>query len=216
MIKRHRIFIAINLPFDIKKRLSDSQKKWPNLPARWIKSDNLHITLAFLGYLTDGELGEVCITVKKVAERHSPFEINLNKIAYGPVGEKSPRPPKFLNNSEHQIKQENTNQKFGRPRMVWINGKRSKDLSDLKVDLENILSESIRFKPEKRSFNIHITLARLKQLEFKSLELEERPEIDENIDLTFAVESIDVMESVLRRTGPQYTILESFDLKNET
>ena len=36
-----------------------------------------------------------------------------------------------------------------------------------------------------------------------------KPEISEDIDLTFTVETIEVMESELKRGGPQYTILES-------
>jgi len=43
----HRIFIAINLPANLKKELSMAQNRWPELPARWTKPENLHITLLF-------------------------------------------------------------------------------------------------------------------------------------------------------------------------
>src|SRR3989338_7719264 len=84
MQKRHRIFIAINLPEDIKRGLSEYQEKWPELPAKWTAKDNLHITLEFLGDLTDEELGNVCKAVGKVTLRHKIFSVNLNKILYGP------------------------------------------------------------------------------------------------------------------------------------
>lgn len=190
MKKRHRIFIAINLPGDIKKELSLYQKKWHNLPAKWMSEDNLHITLVFLGDLTDIELGEVCVVIKEVAKNHNSFDINLNKIRYGPDG-KVP------------------------PRMIWASGDKSKQLSSLKKDLENRLSESIRFKPEVRTFSPHITLAMINAFEWRAIEPEERPEVNENIDLSFSVESIDVMESVLKRTGPKYSIIESHDLRTE-
>jgi 2'-5' RNA ligase len=45
------------------------------------------------------------------------------------------------------------------------------------------------------------------------IEPEERPEINESIDLAFTVESIEVMESVLKRGGPQYSIIESHNLQ---
>ena len=48
MQKRHRIFIAINLPNDIKKYLVGFEKKWLDLPAKWVNPENLHITLLFL------------------------------------------------------------------------------------------------------------------------------------------------------------------------
>ncbi len=168
----HRIFIAINLPEDIKKKLADYQSKWPNLPARWTKKENLHITLEFLGDTTDEELLEVLKTTKETARKHEPFFVNLKKIVYGP-----PNPP--------------TSSKLWRARMVWVVGEKIKE------------------------FNIipHITLARLKSWEFKQMEPEERPEINEDIDFNFQVSSIEVMESQLGQGGPTYTALESVPLK---
>ena len=162
---RHRIFIAINLPEDIKKKLADYQLKWPDLPARWTKKENLHIALEFLGDTTDEELVDVLKLAEKTAEAHEPFFINFKKIIYGP--------PK------------------GTPRMIWAVGEKIKD------------------------FNItpHITLARLKTWEFKQMEPEERPQINEDINLSFEVNSIEVMESQLKRGGPTYTVLESVPLK---
>jgi len=43
----HRIFIAINLPEKLKKELSLFQNRWPEIPARWTRPDNLHVTLVF-------------------------------------------------------------------------------------------------------------------------------------------------------------------------
>ena len=57
MEKRRRIFIAINLPEDIKRELAAYDQKWSDLPVRWTEKENLHITLEFLGYLTDEETG---------------------------------------------------------------------------------------------------------------------------------------------------------------
>lgn len=184
MEKRHRVFIAINLPEEVKKELARFSDKWPDLPAKWANKDNLHITLEFLGDLTDVEIADVCKAVGEVAKRHNPFSLNLNKIVYGPP-KKNP------------------------PRMVWADGEKSEDLTDLKYDLQEYLLEKISFRPEGKSFITHITLARILEMEFRAFELEERPEINEDIDLFFTVESIEVMESELKRGGPQYTILES-------
>ena len=65
MEKRHRVFIAINLPAEVRKELGNFYTKHPELPAKWTKKDNLHITLEFLGDLTDVEIGEVCFAVKE-------------------------------------------------------------------------------------------------------------------------------------------------------
>jgi len=184
---RHRIFIAINLPENIKKKLSDCQSKWLELPCRWVKKENLHITLVFLGYLSDEELLEILKITKEVASRNQPFSINLNKIFYGP-----PKQP---------------------PRMVWVEGEKSEELGKLQQDLENSLRGTPKQK-ENRPYAPHITLGRLNQWEFRQIDPEERPEVNEEISLNFEVKSIEVMESELKRGGPEYTILESAPLAN--
>ena len=163
---RHRIFIAINLPEDIRKELGSLQAKWPELPCRWTKPENLHITLEFLGYISDEELPEVLQRSKEITESKKPFQVKLNKVVYGP-------PAKMP------------------PRMVWVTGE--------KIEPFNLVP--------------HITLGRIRTWDWRRIEPEERPEVEEHIDLSFDVNSIEVMESRLKRGGPEYTILESFSLK---
>lgn len=191
---RHRIFIAVNLPEDVKKKLIDYQAKWPELPIRWTKKENLHITLMFLGYLSDEELLEVLKSTKEAVSKHQPFFINLKKIIYGP--------PKKLP-----------------PRMIWAEGEKSKELGKLQKDLENSLlsSEALAKEDltiEARPYAPHITLGRIKAWEFRKIEPEERSEVNEEINLNFEVNSIEVMESELKREGPNYAILESCPLKS--
>jgi len=181
---RRRIFIAINLPEGIKQKLFDYQLKWPELPCRWTKKENLHITLEFLGYLTDEELVELCQKTEKIAAEKKSFSINLNKICYGPPKKSPPRSMSSSNSSPRLPDKA--------PRMVWVIGEKIKE------------------------FNLtpHITLGRIKTWEFRRMEPEERPEINEDINLNFEVNSIEIMESQLKRNGPDYTILESCPLRS--
>ena len=100
---RHRIFIAINLPKGIKDKLLEYQSKWPEIPSRWTKPENLHFTLIFLGYLNDEELVNVCQITKEVASKYKPFSIKLEKIIYGPSA--------------------------GKPRMIWLEGEKSSEFT---------------------------------------------------------------------------------------
>lgn len=179
-----RIFIAINLPEKIKKNLANQQLRWAELPCRWTKEDSLHITLAFLGYLNDEELVELCRIAKEAALRHEPFMVNLKKIIYGP-DEK-------------------------RAKMVWVEGDNSREISELQKDLKDALP--VEKEKENRIYAPHITLGRLKQWEFNKIEPEERPQINEEISLDFEVKSIDIMESDLKKGGPEYAIVESLTL----
>ncbi|XOB42332.1 MAG: RNA 2',3'-cyclic phosphodiesterase [Candidatus Nealsonbacteria bacterium] len=183
---RHRLFIAVNLPEKIKKKLNDFQFKWTELPAKWTKKQNLHITLVFLGYIKDPEIPEILRITEEVGKKHNAFLIKLNKICYGP--------PKKT------------------PRMVWAMGEVSKELGELKKDLEILLSNA-SLKKEARPYSPHITLSRIRQWQFRQIDEEERPVIDESINLGFEVNSIEIMESQLKRTGAEYSMLQSIVLK---
>jgi len=163
---RRRIFIAINLPELVRKELASLQAKWPELPCRWTKPENLHITLEFLGHITDQDIPEVFQRAKELAGKNKPFELRFDNVCYGPPG-KMP------------------------PRMIWVTGPKIVQLN----------------------ISPHITLARIRTWEWRKIEPEERPDIAENLDLSFEVASFEVMESRLKKGGPEYTILESFSLK---
>jgi len=181
-MNRHRIFIAINLPDNTKKNLARYKERWSEIPAKWVKENNIHLTLEFLGYISDQEVLDIINITKDAVAKCSQFSITLNKVSYGP-DDKVP------------------------PKMIWVSGEVSEDLNSLKQKLDRALGII-----ETRKFTPHITLARIKKWDWQRKDPEEREDINEDINLNFDVNSIEVMESVLRRGGPEYTILESIEL----
>jgi len=96
-----------------------------------------------------------------------------------------------------------------RPQMIWAIGEKSAELLALQKDVASTLERT------GQPFSPHLTLARLKSFEFQRIEPEEIPEINEEISLSFDVKSLEVMESRLRRSGSEYTILQSFVLQSK-
>jgi len=188
-----RIFIAINLSENAKRTLAAYEDKWPSLPAKWTKPDNLHITAVFIGYISDNELVDVCSGIKSFIARQESFSIKLSKVCYGPPDSKV-----------GQV-----------PRMVWAIAEESEQFTSLCDSLtKGILSlPDVAFRPDNKKSIPHITLARIKEWEWRRIEPEERPEVEDYVDLEIPVESIEVMESQMKQGGPEYTILESFELK---
>jgi len=148
---------------------------------RWVKKENIHLTLAFLGYLTDEEILKVIEGVKEL-EGYRPFYLEINNISYAPDRKN--------------------------PSMIWARLKKTKELIDLKDRLDNILNKSIGFIPEKH-FLPHLTLGRIKKWDFRKIELEDRPEINEEVYFKFLVNSIEIMESNLKKGGAEYFIVKS-------
>lgn len=186
----HRIFIAINLPDDIRKDLLSWKERWQELPAKWAEGKNLHVTLCFLGSTSDKELEEVHKICKEVTEKHQPFSFSFKKIMYGPTE--------------------------ANPRMIWLVGERSEKLSILQEDLADALrnSPNLHPTPEERAFSPHITLARLREWALRRIDPEERPSVNEEVEYRVDVKSIEVMESKLKRSGPEHTILQTYPLGN--
>ena len=194
MIKK-RIFIAINLPEQIKKQLFDWELKleqeyrlgeFRGRNVNWVIKNNLHITLIFIGYATDEETYEIAKTIKEIAKKHQSFFINLESIILGPVNKPS--------------------------RMFWVEGEKSAELASLQNDLENALSVRGEYEKEVRGFKPHITLARFKSSEI-ARKIKEQGMVDKKINYQIPVDSIELMESHLSRRGPEYVVLESVSLE---
>lgn len=186
----HRIFLALNLPENIKEEIRTLQEKLPELPVKWTSPENLHITLVFIGNTSDKELEAMSVLCREIAKKHKPFSFNFSSISYGP----SPM----------------------QPRMIWLKGEPSKELLKLQKDLEKSLGSSreTAFVPKKLPFKLHLTLGRLNEFEFKNLDLEERPDIQEDISLEIPANSFEIMESELKKGGAEYSIVEKYLLED--
>jgi len=95
-----------------------------------------------------------------------------------------------------------------KPRMIWAAIKNSQALLNLQQDIVSALG-----RKQDQQFDPHLTLARLKTFELQGMEQEELPQINEEILLSFEVQSIEIMESKLKRSGAEYTILQACMLK---
>jgi 2'-5' RNA ligase len=183
---KRRVFIAVNLPEKLKKRLKEYREKFDYLPVRWTKPDSLHLTLVFIGYVSNEQMLEICRVAREVAAEQEAFFLTFKKIILAPA------------------------QKA--PRMIWLTGEVDKNLSELKKLLEKKLLEADTgfYRPDNKESRPHITLARIKMEQWRRAEAEiDLPEIEQSFQVQSPVNSIEVMESDLRSDGAEYLALES-------
>jgi len=183
---KKRVFIAVNLPEKLKKQAEIFREKFDYLPVRWTKEESLHLTLVFIGYASDDQILEICRILKETAAETEPFLIRFKKVILAPPGKP--------------------------PRMIWVEGEASQELSELKNKLEEkLLTESTGFNHrETRPIKPHITLARLKTGRWR--DLPSPPKIEEAFNFEVPVQSIELMESDLKGDGAEYAIMESAEL----
>ncbi len=179
-----RLFIAINLPMELKRELANVEKEvnsaFPEEIAnaglfKWVEIENLHLTLKFIGEKGDSQIPKIVENIENIVKKHKAFEIKAERICYD--AEKMP------------------------PRLIWLETARNRELESLAKDLG-----------AEKNFIGHITLARIKAWFFKQIDQEEQPNIARDFPAQIPVNSIELMESVLKKTGPEYIVLQSFKL----
>lgn len=192
---QHRIFIAINLPENIKTRLREFQSRFSGWPVRWTKEVSLHLTLVFIGSVSGQQLVETCQAVRTAASKYQPFFIDFQRIVLGPPGWLERGTP---------------------PRFIWVEGGVSRQLTDLKREVETVLLSvnAGLVSGEARPFKPHITLARIPPEKWQRMA--SQPLMDKEFLAQWQVTSVEVMESDLKRDGAEYIVLESMILGNLT
>ncbi|RMF55536.1 RNA 2',3'-cyclic phosphodiesterase [Candidatus Woesearchaeota archaeon] len=132
-----RLFIAIELPEEIKKLLEKAQNHLKNNSDRvsWVKKENMHLTLKFLGEISDEN--KVIKALKKVVFK--PFEAETSDLGVFP--------------SQNYIK------------VVWLGLKSSEQTKELHDKIDEQLF-NIGIKKDK-NFVPHMTLGRVKYIKDK-------------------------------------------------
>jgi 2'-5' RNA ligase len=160
---KKRLFVAILLQDEIKEELITLQKKFKKLNIRWANSENLHFTIAFLGWIEDSKLEIIKEILKRATQELMPFILKLEKIILGP-DEK-------------------------RPRMIWASGTYIQDLNKLReIITEQFKKNKISFE-DRYPLKFHITLARARGKELFGRKIEEDLDLVFPVDSIYLMES---------------------------
>ena len=101
---------------------------------RWVKPENVHLTLMFLGDVVEEDLARVTSILESVCGRHESFEVAPSGFGAFPSAR--------------------------RARILWAGvGEGAERLTALAHDVQRSL-ESLGFEPEKRPYRPHLTLGR--------------------------------------------------------
>jgi 2'-5' RNA ligase len=188
LMRKRRIFIGINIPSEIKKELKKLQNEIAkkNLPLRLVDLSNLHITLNFLGLLTDREIVNVRHALELTVPNFPSFNAKLSDIRFFPS--------------------------HARVNVVTVIIESNGKLEQLQKEIQKELAKFPFLKLEKREFKPHITIGRVKGKGIKTIDIERI----KNLKIEkkeWQIQEIELIQSVLSKSGSKYTILKSFGLK---
>jgi len=187
-----RCFISAELPENIKKQIEEIQKSFDvNKSIRFTSKNNMHITLRFLGNIDSNTVKDIeCALEKKLADIRAP-EISIEGIDTFPD-------PKHI-------------------RGVWLN-LTSRELKNIKKDIDNIEDMKRCMLDTYKTYKIHATLLRTGKTNTETQEsiIRNIEYINNNIKkIDFAIDRIDLKRSELKESGPVYTTIRSYRLKND-
>jgi RNA 2',3'-cyclic 3'-phosphodiesterase len=131
-----RIFVAVALEAALGAAVAELPPRLNSAAAafRWVPPGNLHLTLKFLGEVTEERVTRVADATREVAGRSGPFSITLGGLGAFP----SPK----------------------KPQIVWIDVVQGADrLIELARDLDVTLRR-VKFPQDDRPFRPHLTIAR--------------------------------------------------------
>ena len=83
-MQKKKIFIEVQLPGQVKKRLSRKIEQWAELPVKWSKEENFHLAISFVGYVDESMLPEICAKVSSATESVEAFDLQLDNIKFSP------------------------------------------------------------------------------------------------------------------------------------
>ncbi len=186
---RARLFVALDLPQDVRAGLVDWQQTALADPAlRIVSPDALHITLVFLGYQAEKEVKAIAKTAFNVEAEAPAIELAAEPV--GVPGGKRPRLIALAANSEGTVA--------------------------LQKLVEERLVKGGFHEPEKRAFWPHVTMARVRPEapgSRKPALITTQPHpLPEHMFRFFRPTRLVLFKSHLRRTGAEYEAMAELEL----
>ncbi len=196
---RARLFVALDLSERVRERLVAWQREALTDPAlRPVAAEALHVTLCFLAYQPERAIERIAEVVQGVDPR--PIEIRF-------AAEPAPVPP-------------------NRPRLFAV-GAESEGAVALQAELSDRLEAERFYRPEKRPFWSHVTVARVKPSKRSASDRRgrrrgrpvrvEAPPGPLPVELLepFGAVRVTLYRSLLRPTGAEYVSLAALDLSSD-
>jgi 2'-5' RNA ligase len=163
--------------------LAPLRQRREKLPVKWVRPENIHLSLKFLGEVEDTREPELHTALKLAAgARPEPRPLTVQMTGFGVFPD------------------------YHRPHVLWVGVTPEPGLELLQHGVEQAFG-ALGFATEARAFRPHVTLARAardaKPRDFAGLE-ELLAGID--FDETVTISDVDLMQSTLEPEGPVYQV----------
>jgi len=184
-----RAFISVELPDEVKARIGESLAGLKKIDSgiKWVETENLHLTLKFLGWVEEKDLDRLVKGTEEAAKGFPAFRMRIEGAGSFP--------------------------EVGSPRVFWLGVTEGKaELEKIAAELERRLSG---FRSEERGFSAHLTIGRVKDKKGVDKVKEKMGKVRFPDPGAIMVDHIKIMKSTLTPRGPIYEVYKSIELKEE-
>ncbi len=178
-----RAFIAVEIPDTIQATLAALQAHLAQARAdvKWVERDNLHVTMRFLGEITQDQRHAIEQLLSKIAASRPPIRVHLSQLGAFPSA--------------------------GSPRVIWVGiGQGQEELGRIAGELEDGLA-ALHLPSEDRPFVAHVTLGRTRSPRHLAQLASLLKETTWILPEPFVIGHLTLFQSTLSPSGPIYTIL---------
>src|SRR5436853_3266902 len=178
-----QLFVALEVPAEVRENLASLLQSFRAVSPqiRWVRPENLHVTLKFIGEVPQTKLAEIRSALASVRSAQS-VTLDFRGLGFFP------------------------NEK--RPRVFWTGIAASANLKTLAADIDGAM-EKCGIAREKRDFSPHLTLARLErplpEALRKAIAENARREFG-----PLRTGEFHLVQSKLKPSGAEYTTLKTF------
>jgi RNA 2',3'-cyclic 3'-phosphodiesterase len=179
-----RLFVSLEIPSAVRESLAELLKSLRAVSprTRWVRPENLHVTLKFIGEVPETKLAAVRTALARVRS-DQPVTLDFRGLGFFP-------------NDKH-------------PRVFWAGIEASPNLKSLAADIE-VATKTLGTPEEPRSFSPHLTLARFEPPRMaEQLRAAIRENVGRDFG-SVRTNQFHLIESKLKPSGAEYTTVESF------
>ena len=179
-----RLFVGLEIPLAVRQNLATLLESFRAITKepRWVRAENLHVTLKFLGEVAEGKVDAVR---SELANTRSDKPVALEFRGLG-----------FFPNEKH-------------PRVFWVGIEASPNLKTLAGNIQGGV-EKLGIPREKREFSPHLTLARFERPRLPE-ELRKLIAANQQREFgSLRTNEFILVQSKLKPTGAEYTTIATF------
>ena len=185
-----RCFISLELSEELKRNIYVCVEKLKATRAdvKWVRTENLHLTLKFLGDTTEELLKSVHERLISLSRAHNRFSLQVSGAGAFP------------------------NIKY--PRVIWLGVRDSEEIIKLQRDIDESM-KGLGFKRDDKQFTPHLTIGRVKSMRNEDVLIKELATLKEADFGKIEVINITLMKSELKPGGAEHFKLSEIPIGKE-